>query len=212
MGVVLHQRGILPLHANVMVLGQGAAAFMGASGAGKSTMAAWFHDRGYPVLSDDVCAVTSAEDGRVLAQPGIPRLRLWRDALEATGRDAAAHEHAFDDADKYNVRTAVAAGEVPQPLNAIYLLDTDRDAARDFSVIRLSGLDAIEALIANTYRGGYLPILGGQQRHLAACARVAKATPIYRVSRRWGREHFAEQMHQLELHAAQHGAEAQAVR
>lgn len=205
-GVVLHQRSILPLHANAMVLGEGAAAFMGASGAGKSTMAAWFHDRGYAVLSDDVCAVTCGDDGLVLAQPGIPRLRLWRDALEATGRDVAAHEHAFDDADKYNVRTAVAAGVQPRPLAAVYLLDDDRDPAKDFSISRLSGLDAAEALIANTYRGGYLSILGGKSRHLAACARVAGTTPIYRVTRRWGRAHLAEQMRQLEQHAADHSA------
>ena len=79
--MILHQRSLLPLHANAMVVEGRAIGFMGHPGAGKSTLAAWFHDRGFDVLADDVCVVTPGPDGRPLAHPGIPRLRLWREAL-----------------------------------------------------------------------------------------------------------------------------------
>src|SRR5687768_4578943 len=49
---LLHQRGLLPLHANAIIVDGRVIAFMGHPGAGKSTMAAWFHDRGFGILSD----------------------------------------------------------------------------------------------------------------------------------------------------------------
>lgn len=88
MGVVLHQRRLLPLNANAMVIGGKAIAFTGHSGVGKSTLAAWFHDRGTPVLTDDVSVVRFGDRGSPQVSAGIHRLRLWRDALHRSGRHA----------------------------------------------------------------------------------------------------------------------------
>ena len=200
-GAILHQRGLLPLHSNAMEIGGSAIAFMGASGAGKSTMAAWFHDRGHHVLADDVCVVTRRSDGTPLAHPGIPRLRLWRDALEASGRDPQDHEHAFDDADKYNVRTRISESRPPLPLGAIYLLDRPESGARQLAITRLQGLDAVEALVANTYRGSYVAKMGATQRHLLQCLELTRQVPVFRTERIWGTDAFAEQARLLEEHA-----------
>lgn len=200
-GLILHQRNLLPLHSNAMEFEGKAVGFMGASGAGKSTMAAWFHDRGYNVLADDVCVVTFEEDGTPLAHPGIPRLRLWRDALETSGRRAEDHEHAFDDADKYNVRTREGAAPTPLPLGAIYVLGTPASAVSEQGITRLLGIDAIEALVANTYRGAYAPSLGMAQQHLAQCVALARRVPVYKLERVWGFDAFAEQARLVEEHA-----------
>jgi len=200
-GVLLHQRSLLPLHANAMDVGGRAVAFMGASGAGKSTMAAWFHDRGYPVLADDVCVVTTGEDGQPVAHPGIPRLRLWRDALESSGRSPDEYEHAFDDADKYNVPTRESRSSGAMPLGSVYLLDEPNSQAREQGIVRLAGIDALDALVANTYRGGYAPMLGALPQLVAACQAVIAKTPIYAVTRVWGREHLDRQLSALERHA-----------
>ena len=72
LGALLHQRGLLPLHANAIDLGGGAVAFSGHSGAGKSTIAAWFHDRGHRILADDVCVVGFDQSGRALVH-AVPR-------------------------------------------------------------------------------------------------------------------------------------------
>jgi hypothetical protein len=200
-GAILHQRGLLPLHSNAMELEGRAVAFMGASGAGKSTMAAWFHDRGHHVLADDVCVVTQSGDGTPLAHPGIPRLRLWRDALEASGRNAQDHEHAFDDADKYNVRMRISDTATPLPLAAIYLLDAPHGDACEQGIIPLTGVDAIEALVANTYRGAYATLLGRTQQHLSQCLELARQVPVYRLKRIWGFEAFEEQANRVAEHA-----------
>jgi len=199
-GALLHQRALLPLHANAIgIAANRAVAFLGPSGAGKSTMAAWFHDRGYRVLADDVCVVTIDPAAGPMAHPGIPRLRLWRDALEATGRDAADHDLSFDDAEKYNVPTRSGGGERLK-LAAAYLLGAPEPENSCFAIDPLAGLDAVEALVANTYRGGYIPMLEGEAAHLAACLAIARAIPVFRVRRVWGKAGFEDQMERLAAH------------
>jgi hypothetical protein len=202
LGALLHQRNLLPLHANSIGIGGRAVAFLGHSGAGKSTMAAWFHDRGFDVLADDVCVVTQSEGSPPLAQPGIPRLRMWRDALEASGRSADGHELSFDDAEKYNVPTREPTAEGPLRLGAIYLLKKAEEATPGEPFVQpLGGIEAIDALVANTYRGGYIPMLGGTKRHLASCLALARSVPIFAVNRLWGKDHLDRQLRDIEAHA-----------
>lgn len=196
-GVLLHQRGLLPLHANAIEIEGRAVAFLGHSGAGKSTMAAWFHDRGFNVLADDVCVVTT--DRQILAWPGIPRLRLWREALEHSGRTADGYEMSFDDMDKYNVPTRREGLAAPLPLGAVYLLARAGDEAP--SIRPLGGMAAVDALVANTYRGGYLPVLGGAGRHLGQCVALARSLPVFEVKRAWGYDALDAELARLEAHA-----------
>lgn len=200
-GALLHQRGLLPLHANAIDLGGRAVAFSGHSGAGKSTIAAWFHDRGHNILADDVCVIGFDEAGRALAYPGIPRLRLWREALEASGRDTQAYARSFDDTDKYDVPTLNEAGAEPMPLAAIYLLRKAEEAGGDAEIERLKGVEAVDTLVSNTYRGGYLNMIGRTREHLSACVRVARAVPVFRAQRLWGFDRFDEQARRLSDHA-----------
>jgi hypothetical protein len=195
---ILHQRGLLPLHANAVVVEGRAIGFMGHPGAGKSTLAAWFHDRGFDVLADDVCVVTGGADKAPLAHPGIPRLRLWREALEAGGRDASAYERSFDDMDKYTVPTDLERALPAVPLSHLYLLEK---ADGEPSVTRLEGSAAVEAMIANTYRGAYVRLMGLTRQHLLACAELARTVPVFRARRRWGYEAFDVEGAALEAHA-----------
>jgi hypothetical protein len=193
---LLHQRGLLPLHANAVVIGGRAVAFLGHAGAGKSTLAAWFHDHGFAVLADDVCVVTWDEAGGPLAHAGIPRLRLKPEALAASGRNAEDYEPAFDDLDKYNVPTAGAGRSGPVPLDRVYLLQRGKAA-----IARLQGAAAVEALVANTYRGGYVPLMGRQAPHLLACARLARAIPVFEATRPWDLTGLDASSAALEAHA-----------
>jgi hypothetical protein len=199
-GAILHQRGLLPLHANAVVVEGRAIGFMGHPGAGKSTLAAWFHDRGFDVLADDVCVVTPRPDGAPLAHPGIPRLRLWREALEAGGRDASAYDRAFDDLDKYTVPTDLERVLPAVPLSHLYLLEK---ADGPPTVARLEGSAAVEAMIANTYRGAYVRMMGTTRQHLLACAELARTVPVFRARRRWGYDAFDVEGVALEAHARQ---------
>src|SRR6266536_1366743 len=61
LGAILHQRGVLALHASAIEVRGGAAILAGPSGAGKSTLAAALAKRGHRVLSDEIAAVTIRE-------------------------------------------------------------------------------------------------------------------------------------------------------
>lgn len=201
-GALLHQRGLLPLHANAVEIDGKAVAFMGASGEGKSTLAAWFHDRGYKVLADDVCVVGFDSDGVPHAYPGLPRLRLWNEALEALGREASRYDRSYvgaaEQLEKFDVpidRSAVTCSTTP--LTAIYLLQR----GDELSIAQLRGVEAAEALFANTYRGSYLPMVKGQKDHWHSAVLLVQAVPVYRAVRQWDLANLDEQCRRLLAHA-----------
>ncbi|MEO8548090.1 MAG: hypothetical protein ABI422_06960 [Sphingomicrobium sp.] len=203
MGVLLHQRGVLPLHANAVEIGSRAFAFMGASGAGKSTLAVWFHEHGYRVLADDVCAVNFGADDTPLVTPGLPRLRLWKEALEGTGRQAAdfSRSYAGDDSyDKYDVPIAHGAA-VPASVEiaGIYVLGK----GDSFSIRPLKGLEAAEAVFANTYRGTYVPAAGNVRGHWESCVKLVGSTPIFQLSRAWDLSRISGEIQEIVAHATQ---------
>ena len=191
--ILVYQRGLLPLHANAIEIDGRAVAFLGESGAGKSTLAAWFNDRGARILSDDVCVVGFGEDDAPIAMPGLPRYRLWRDALERSGREAADHPRSYfgdDDYDKYDVAVSAAkSADAPLPVAALYVLEQ----GDEFAVEPLVGIAAAQALFAHSYRGGYLAVIGGQEAHWRSCLRLIQAVPVFRARRRWGAEAMDEQ-------------------
>ena len=150
-------------------------------------MAACFHDRGFEILSDDVCVVGEGPT----AFAGIPRLRLWREALEASGRTVDGYEMSFEDMDKYNVPIGDDKTRPSQaPLSHLYLLD-DAGGSHAPGISPIRGSSAVEALVANTYRGAYVPLMGRTQSHLQACIKLAREAPVFRVSRLWGLDSLA---------------------
>ena len=68
--------GFEPLHATAVVIDGRAAAFLGRSGLGKSTLAAGFIENGFPVLTDDVLVVRDGVDG-LMVYPGPSRIKLF---------------------------------------------------------------------------------------------------------------------------------------
>lgn len=185
MGLLLHQRGLLPLHANAIEIAGKAVAFIGPSGSGKSTLAAWFHDRGYPIIADDVCVIHFDKQGRPLAAPGLPRLRLWREMLEATGRDPSQHVRSYAGADEWEKYDVPLAGDrvatSPVQLAAVYLLKRDEH----FSITKLAGVAAADALFANTYRGALVPRSGKPRAHWESCLRLIEGARLWALRRPW---------------------------
>ena len=102
--------------------------------------------------------------------------------------------------DKYTVPTDLERLLPAGPLSHLYLLDKAEEAP---SITRLEGSAAVEAMIANTYRGAYVRQMGLTRQHLLACAELARTVPVFRARRRWGYDSFDDEGAALEAHARQ---------
>jgi hypothetical protein len=202
MGALLHQRGYLPIHANVVRLGSSAAAFAGHSGAGKSSLAAWLDERGHEVLSDDLCAVRF-HDGAPMVFEGIPRMKLWPDTLRAFNRDEAGLVRVASDLEKFHVplRLAARAGALdPVPLERVYILEKATPDA-PAAIERLSGAHAAQALLANAFTWDLgQKILEDPRTQFDQCLAVAGKAQVFRVRRNWGMDRFAKEAEAIERH------------
>jgi len=182
LGAIYLQRGFFPLHASVVVMHGNAIAFSGDSGTGKSTMAAWMNQQGYPLLCDDVCVVRFDENEKPMAYAGFPRLKLWRDTLEACHIDAQPLQRDHFRADKYHLPVVGKFCNDPVPLRHINILQF----AESDPVPRITDINptqAVHLLRDNTYRYQYISGLGLTRKHFLDCVKVAKSTRMHILSR-----------------------------
>jgi hypothetical protein len=182
MGFVLRLRDITCLHASAVVVADYAIALAGFAGSGKSTLAAVFGRRGFPILSDDVVAVTEAR-GQFLVQPGYPRINLWPDSVRTLFGNETALPRITPTWDKRYLASNHAGcrfATKPVPLRAIYVLSARESELNKPILEELTGIDALMTLIANTYVNHLLD-RDMRSRDFAALARVVGAMPIRRV-------------------------------
>lgn len=197
LGILVHQRGLFPLHANAVVIGGVAVAFTGHSGAGKSTLAAWFSAAGHTVLTDDVCIIGLDSAGRPIVYPGLPRVKLWADAAKLHGHDVGGLERIHDDMDKYQLGLPSDPDQAPVPLAAVIRLG--REGAQRGGLQRLRGRAAVQLLMTETYRSQLVSVLGRQEAHFGHCVSVAAKVAVLEWTRQWGHEVFQAEVERLIL-------------
>ena len=153
MGVVLRLRGVTCLHSSAVAIDGRAVAFVGVSGAGKSTIAAAFARLGFAVLSDDVLAITENDD-HFLAHSAYPRIRLWSNSVAGL----------FGSADSLPLMTLgwdkrfLGLGEhgyrfqsEALPLAAVYFLGKRVVSGGETVIETVNSAEALMALVSDSY-------------------------------------------------------------
>lgn len=166
---LMEQRGAFVLHASAVAVGGRVVAFAGPSGMGKSTTAAFFAARGYPLITDDLLPLW-VDGASVSCDAGPNALKL----SDAAGRAVPEFREAFTMTGK-----SLRAPQQPRPgdaarhLAAIYVLED----AETVSTRTLSGQAAIAALLQQAF---CLALVGPARRgaHLRRCAEVARRAPV----------------------------------
>lgn len=146
LGVLLHQRGLLVLHASGVAIGDRIIGFVGAKGWGKSTTAAALHQRGHALISDELLVVRFDDRDQPLVMPGSPQMRLWSDALVSTGGNPDSAIRVRSGIDKFNVNAANIAVEA-LPFHSLYLLDI----GEELTIQSMSSSEAFFGIIPHLY-------------------------------------------------------------
>jgi hypothetical protein len=180
-GVILHQRGYVVLHASAMAIGDQAIAFIGDKGWGKSTMAAALHARGHRLLSDDVLAIDLRHPGKPIVLPAFPQLKLWPDAVTSLGHNPDNIPQLITHLEKRDYRVAETFLSTPIPLHHIYLLGIDAD----LEIQPLHPQEMLKYLLLNSYvaRFGNELLKVDEKSHFLRLTQLANQVPIHRLAR-----------------------------
>jgi hypothetical protein len=176
--MVCCQRGLLTLHASSVAFDDRVVAFTGPQGAGKSTLAAHSLAAGGVLMSDDFLVVSIADGGTAFAHPGMPSLKLWRDALVDLGRSPDGLRPDWFRAEKFHV--PVTHAQAPLPLARLCVLEHD-EAAVVGQFRRLSGAHALNAIMTNSFPPEYFETCDGRESHFQQCAALARTIEVFEL-------------------------------
>lgn len=174
------QRGVFPLHAACLRVGTRTLAIVGHSGAGKSTLAASLLARGHRLLSDDLTVLrVRAADAGITVLPAFPRLKLWRDTLDALAISCAGMPRVREGLDKYDLRPDTEFDPAACALDAVLIL---RDAPQ-LQLRRCTQAEALPLVHRYLSRPHAAERLGLGATTFAQAAAVARAVPVWGLQR-----------------------------
>jgi hypothetical protein len=187
---VLAMDGGMVLHASAITIGGRAVAFVGPTGAGKSTVAASFATNGAQLLADDF--VHLREDARgFLAIPSYPGLRLWPDSARVFARPEHSVMTVAPGSEKRRLvfQTRERASK-PDPLAAIVILD-DTGSEAKIDICQLPGRSGFMSVYPQSFR---MERSGRdrQRREFDRFAWLAESTAIFRLEYPRGYGHLPE--------------------
>jgi hypothetical protein len=193
--LLLHQRGLLVLHASGVNVGERAIALVGEKGEGKSTLAASLHARGHPLVSDDLMSLDLGQQDCVRVSPGYPHCKLLPDATMAVERmDGArqpvhvgSHEegpsHAEAGAADYPKQAYSACADFSGallPLGAVFVLGTgDRER-----IELLPPQERFVELVRHSYLAPLMERTCELADHFRQVVELAQRVPVFRLERR----------------------------
>lgn len=183
-GCLIHQRGLLSLHANAFLHEDEAVLVLAHSGTGKSTLAASMRNRGCKILADDVCAVKTGREESIV-YPGVPQIKLWRDAAERLGEDIGSMRKLATDEEKYAMPVLEPYYGQSLRIKALYILNVHD--GNELEIVEPGSMEMFEALKNYTYRKGMVTKMGIQSTHLKSCAELERSVRIRRIYRPRGR-------------------------
>jgi len=183
--MLLHQRGLLILHASAVAMNGMAVAFLGQTGQGKSTIVAALHQHSYPLVTDDVLAlsisnITPESESEVTVFPSYPQLRLWYESVFSLGETLEMWNQVYPNYNK--LARSVTNGFYEQflPLKRIYILGV----GNLFAIEPLSPTEAFQEITGQSYPTTEISkATGNAALKFQQCAKLASCVSIYRLRR-----------------------------
>ena len=192
--IAYHQRKNLVLHASVVGKNSHAVAFLGASGMGKSTLAAALCSRGYQLVSDDAAVLKFGRRGLQIT-PTFPSVKIWPDAARWLGAKPENLSRVHLRSEKRylpKLRNFHAGSSL---LEALYVINNGRRHA----IRRLTPKKALLEIMRHNvfnYKKARTRLLSV----FFAAARVANQIPVFELERPVGLRRMAKSVRLLQPH------------
>jgi hypothetical protein len=170
-------RGAEVFHAGAVSLGDAAVGLVGASMAGKTSVAVNLVLRGAGFLADDVVALRDTGEGELAVHPGPGLTSVRRAEAEAIGHAGLSRLGPVLGDDGEALRMLVARDDRPRPLAALYFLDRSPASA--------AGIEPVRPADPRLLLGSSFNLTVGSAerlaRHLELCGRLGEEVPQFRV-------------------------------
>jgi energy-coupling factor transporter ATP-binding protein EcfA2 len=179
LGAILYQRGLTPLHGSAVDIENKALLIIGNSAAGKSTLAAVLNKTGFPLISDDLSAITKNETGRCVAIPGLPYIKLWKDSAELL----------FINPSFKRVRPQIKKFIIPSELGKIPVYDIQKiiwlttKNSNGIQIHKIAGAQKLKVIRDHLFRDQLMKGLGLVENHFSLLTELAKQVSLFHVER-----------------------------
>jgi hypothetical protein len=180
-GILLHQREQIVLHASAVRVNGKAVLFCGSSGAGKSTLAAALAKHGYPLVTDDVCTLTTDATGAPLVHPDGRQLKLWAQAIDRLDLAQQRGERVRQSLEKFYVEPSEVFTE-PLALGAVYALREARPP-HAAGIERPNVVDTALLLRRSAYRPLLVRRMDQKENYFHAATAIANVAGIFHLTR-----------------------------
>mgnify|MGYP001458045921 CR=1 FL=1 len=178
LGALLIQRNNLVLHANSLSKGEKTIICVGNAGSGKSTLAFSLMSRGWKLISDDLVAINN----ELYVLPGIPRIKLWEDAISFYKIQRNNLEKVRSDMKKFQLleRSTIKSVTGKSKITSIYVLNNNLNQIIKDSIT--TEKEKYSELIQHIYRPLYVKGLKKEINYFNKLSNLIKDIPVYKLS------------------------------
>jgi hypothetical protein len=179
MAIALYQRGCLVLHSSAVSINGEIAIFLGAKGAGKSTMATLLSKNGHHIFTDDILRL-SFENGSIKMYRGPKAIKLRKDSLEALKKSIKKFEKINGIKSKVLATTRCNKPERIYDTAKVFVLSDGSTVSID----KMKRKKALGCIIKNSFIPNKLHVYNEtMDRHIRQCKKVVENFPVYTLSR-----------------------------
>lgn len=178
-GAIMQQRKEFPLHGSVVTNGDITLAFVGESGAGKTSIATSYAQLGYEIITDDVIRVELKEN-EIYVNASYPSQKIWMETARHLGLDIDISKKIHNRFDKYYYsNNNFFFGK--QKLDFVFeIIKCDIE---DVLVDKYNIRDTFGMLIRNTYRRNIIVSSKLSKEHFSFMGELTNNLIAYRIRR-----------------------------
>lgn len=183
MSIILIQKGFFLLHGSAVESNDSAFLFLGLSGVGKSSLVAGLDQRGYNIITDDICAISKVDDD-LFINDGTKQVRLLKDAVKSLNiENVTALDHPITQP-KYGYNFSRKPIGYKTKVMQIVELVVDESMNEEIRLEKIDSFGKIELLKGNIYKEDLAKTLKAHTQNFQFMMLSANEIACYRIKRR----------------------------